>query len=173
MCHHVCHLASGVTLLRQVLSSHFMSWAHLRSLVYHRPYALVPFRAWRASPGTSHIYVVPYQHGRRQRTFNTAAVYTVLTPPFVFAGLVLSLWVYKCCMMIFFQNKIIYMPSVPPFSRSEKIADYAKRCSPIVWREETLNATDGVQLSLCIAGAASNGSTSGAQTHVIVLYFQG
>jgi len=76
-------------------------------------------------------------------------------------------------MMILFQNKIIYMPSIPPFSRSEKTADYARRCLPIMWREEKLRAADGVELSLCIADSASHNVPAESGTHVIVLYFQG
>ncbi len=37
--------------------------------------------------------------------------------------------------MIIFQNKIIYMPSIPPFSRSEKASDYAAQCKPVIWKE--------------------------------------
>ena len=76
-------------------------------------------------------------------------------------------------MMILFQNKIIYMPSMPPFSRSEKIADHARRCLPVTWREEKLRAVDGVELSLCIADSASRSPLAESGTHVIVLYFQG
>ena len=76
-------------------------------------------------------------------------------------------------MMVLFQNKIIYMPSMPPFSRSEKLADYAQRCFPIVWQEEKIEAVDGVQLSLCTASTADQESTHRSKKHVMVLYFQG
>lgn len=53
-------------------------------------------------------------------------------------------------MLVVFQNKIIYMPSVPPFSRSERIADYAAACKPVQWREEIIKSTDGMKIALAI-----------------------
>lgn len=40
---------------------------------------------------------------------------SVLTPPAVFAGLVVALWFYKCCMMVVFQNKspLLQMEDAP------------------------------------------------------------
>lgn len=180
-----------------------MLWPSLRSLLPHSKHVLIRLRCWpeaKTSYGggqtqsqgvhgcryyTSRLGVygihkrprtipwIPSHHGKIRRTISITAVYTVLTPPAVFVGLVLSLWAYKCCMMILFQNKIIYMPSIPPFSRSEKLEDYARRCSPIVWREQRLKAADGVDLSLCIASTASHGSIRPQERHVIILYFQG
>lgn len=43
--------------------------------------------------------------------------------PLIFTGLFLMLWIYKWIVIVLFQNKIIYMPSMPPFARKEKIAD--------------------------------------------------
>jgi len=153
-----------------------MSWAPFRPPRCHCRVALVPIRTRygvRATPSKDKSLRILSPHGHARRTISTTAVYTVLTPPAVFAGLVLSLWFYKCCMMILFQNKIIYMPSIPPFSRSEKIADYARRCLPVAWREEKLRAADGVELSLCIADSAGLNVPAESGTHVIVLYFQG
>lgn len=53
-------------------------------------------------------------------------------------------------MMVTFQNKIIYMPGLPPNARGEKIQDYASRCAGIQWREERVRATDGTDLALCV-----------------------
>lgn len=98
---------------------------------------------------------------------------SVLTPPAVFVGLVLALWFYKCCMMVIFQNKIIYMPSVPPFSRREKVSDYAKACFPVMWREETITSVDGKRLVLCVGESSLKAMSHPEQDHVVVLYFQG
>lgn len=156
----------------------FMSWAPFRSLssLCHRQLAVVPINVRyrvRATPSRGKTDRIPSHHGYTRQTISTTALYTVLTPPAVFAGLVLSLWFYKCCMMVLFQNKIIYMPSIPPFARSEKTADYARRCWPIIWHEEKLRAADGVELTLCIADSASSIPPAVFGTHVVVLYFQG
>ncbi|KAK2748089.1 hypothetical protein FQN57_001212 [Myotisia sp. PD_48] len=123
----------------------------------------------------------------------------VLLPPVVFIGLTITLWAYKCMMMIIFQNKIIYMPSMPPFSRREKIADYQKLCGSIKWKEERTRSLDGVEIALCVGSTRSgnppslNGNTINAsannantnteqqdaplvtrnQKHIVILYFQG
>jgi hypothetical protein len=75
-------------------------------------------------------------------------------------------------MMIIFQNKIIYMPSIPPFSRSEKVADYATQCRPIVWIEHAIKAADGVGIKL-LEGTAYPFGSSGKGQNVVALYFQG
>ncbi|KAL8848966.1 MAG: hypothetical protein Q9221_006061 [Calogaya cf. arnoldii] len=101
-------------------------------------------------------------------------VSTILTPPLVFTGLLVSLWTYKCLMMVIFQNKIIYMPSVPPFSRRERIEDYAKQCGGVVWKEERIKAADGVDIALAVASV--NGIKEGTKkeaSHVAIVYFQG
>ena len=74
--------------------------------------------------------------------------------------------------MIIFQNKIIYMPSIPPFSRSEKVSDYATQCRPVVWKEHVIKASDSVAIKL-LEGAAEMARCSNRATHVVVLYFQG
>lgn len=38
-------------------------------------------------------------------------------------------------MMVVFQNKIIYMPGLPPNARGERIEDYKNQCGGIQWRE--------------------------------------
>lgn len=77
-------------------------------------------------------------------------------------------------MMVIFQNKIIYMPSVPPFSRSESIEDYAKQCGGIKWKEERIMAADGVEIALAVASI--NGIKEEMRkeaSHVAIVYFQG
>jgi hypothetical protein len=114
-------------------------------------------------------------HGRRSFSFD--AIPTVLLPPVVFTGLLLTLWTYKCLMMVVFQNKIIYMPNVPPFSRSEKVEDYARRCLPIAWQEHTIITADGVAIKLLAGGKKddklSNTGHKSERPHVVTVYFQG
>lgn len=113
-----------------------------------------------------------------------AALSTILTPPAVFGGIFLTLWIYKCCMMILFQNKIIYMPFIPPFSRSEKVADYVRQCQPVEWREHRIQSLDGTSISLLVGAMKPGASKATArstmyesenaqQGMVLIAYFQG
>ena len=132
----------------------------------HRPQVVAQYRQpW----GVSNVQ-------RRRFGFGLEAVSKVLVPPVVFLGLLVTLWTYKCAMMVVFQNKIIYMPSVPPFSRSEKVADYAAQCKPVVWTEHDIKASDGTALKL-LEGTFNtvNGAELDNQPkqRIIVLYLQG
>lgn len=106
-------------------------------------------------PPTSPRVVGVSGHGRTQRRLLHAS--TVLLPSAIFAGLLVALWTWKCAMMVIFQNKIIYMPGVPPNTRRERIEDYARLCGGVVWREERLRARDGTDLALCVASVLSSG----------------
>ena len=75
-------------------------------------------------------------------------------------------------MMVIFQNKIIYMPSMPPFSRSEKIQTYKGQCGPVVWEERRIRSLDGVELAVCV-GEMPLPQNEKTERHVVVLYFQG
>ncbi|KAI1811301.1 Alpha/Beta hydrolase protein [Poronia punctata] len=94
--------------------------------------------------------------------------------PFVYTGLFIGLWTWKCIMMIVFQDKIIYNPFLPPNSRWEKIEDY--KTLGIRWREERIKSLDGVEVALCVGGidvdVGGNGG-EGEGRDVYVLYFQG
>ena len=46
---------------------------------------------------------------QEHREFAMSTAIAILTPPAVFGGLLITLWAYKCMMMVIFQNKIIYM----------------------------------------------------------------
>lgn len=86
----------------------------------------------------------------------------------------MSLWTYKCLIMVMFQNKIIYMPFVPPFSRSERIKDYEAQCNPIKWEEKRIKAADGVEIALAVGSITGNRSeTMKKGKHVAIVYFQG
>ncbi|KAI0428888.1 Alpha/Beta hydrolase protein [Xylaria sp. FL1042] len=95
--------------------------------------------------------------------------------PVVYAGLFVSLWTWKCFMMVVFQNKIIYMPGLPPNSRWEKIEDYRRRLANIAWREERVRAADGTDLALCVADLelGSESQRRSPNTAFYILYFQG
>lgn len=110
---------------------------------------------------------VPYR-----QQFRTVHIPTVLIPPLVFTGLFLALWTWKCLMMVIFQNKIIYMPSMPPFSRRERIVEYEQQCKPVEWREERIISGDGTEIALAVGSAPSRAATE-ASRKLVVLYFQG
>ncbi|KAM5446173.1 hypothetical protein McanCB56680_008043 [Microsporum canis] len=81
-------------------------------------------------------------------------------------------------MMVIFQNKIIYMPSMPPFSRQEKIADYEQVCRPIVWEEQRIKSLDGVEIAICVGRNVMRADEKEAKEvrrteDVVILYFQG
>ncbi|PVH77356.1 alpha/beta-hydrolase [Cadophora sp. DSE1049] len=95
----------------------------------------------------------------------------VLLPPVVFGGLVIALWTWKCCMMVLFQNKIIYMPGLPPNARRETIAEYRHQCGGIEWREERIRSLDGTRISLCVTSVNDFDACEGRM--VYILYFQG
>jgi len=98
-------------------------------------------------------------------------------PPIVFVGLLVALYIWKCIMLVVFQNKIIYMPGLPPTARSELIADYTKLCGGVPWREERTRAADGTDLAMAVAPMPlSWGKKIPApmpKAHVYLLYFQG
>ena len=77
-------------------------------------------------------------------------------------------------MMVVFQNKIIYMPGLPPNARWEKISDYKNQVSGVEWREETTRSGDGTRISLCVADAPMKRAGSPAPSlPVYVVFFQG
>ncbi len=55
-------------------------------------------------------------------------------------------------MVILFQNKIIYMPSMSPSSRGEKIEHYQAPCRLMVWRQNRIRGRDedGVEVALAV-----------------------
>jgi len=108
----------------------------------------------------------------QHRTFTVTS--TLLLPPVVFTGLLIALWTWKSFMLVLFQNKIIYMPFLPPNARQEKISDYSKQCGTISWREERIRSTDGTAISLCISDIVGKEHSKGkASKRVYILYFQG
>lgn len=115
---------------------------------------------------------LPWTHQGRRSFSGLDVLPAVLIPPTVLGGLLVTLWTYKCLMMIIFQNKIIYMPFVPPFSRSDKVADYATQCAPVVWNEHVIKAADGVTVKLLEGTTECSGAPCKGRD-IVVLYFQG
>ena len=105
-----------------------------------------------------------------KRHLSFSSVPAILLPPVVFTGLLITLWTYKCLMMIIFQNRIIYMPSMPPFSRSEKVAVYETQCLPVSWNEIAFQSLDGTGL-VALEGHIPHDNHKSKE--IIILYFQG
>ena len=85
-------------------------------------------------------------------------------------------------MLILFQHKIIYMPFIPPFARSERIADYAQQCKPATWRTEWIRARDGTHLAMAVSSMEQKAAIEGNDGRVprgnrlqdvVVLYLHG
>ena len=110
-----------------------------------------------------------------QRHISLQSLPTLLVPPIIFTGLMLSLWFYKSCMMIAFQNKIIYMPFVPLLARSEKLAEYESRCRPVVWHQHYIESSDRTRIALVVGTSPTppEAASQGSRKRVIILYFQG
>lgn len=127
-------------------------------------------------PYTCCVQAFPKLHvtSDHQRTLFLDSLPTILIPPVAFFGLLVTLWTYKCLMMVLFQDKIIYMPYIPPFSRSEKMDDYVGRCRPVNWESRHIKSLDGTKIALCIGQIPQKevqDTTSIRQ--VIICYFQG
>ncbi|PKY04930.1 alpha/beta-hydrolase [Aspergillus campestris IBT 28561] len=77
--------------------------------------------------------------------------------------------------MVLFQNKIIYMPSIPPLSKFETAGDYATECRPVRWTEDSLVTKDRVHISLLLGEMPDEATKTPPEEveHVVVLYFQG
>ena len=95
-------------------------------------------------------------------------------PPLIFTGLFVALWAWKCTMLVLFQNLIIYNPFLPPNARSLRIAEFARQCGGIAWREERMRSLDGTDLALVVTDVASRATeTTLPRRSAYILYFQG
>ncbi|RDA86413.1 hypothetical protein CP532_6482 [Ophiocordyceps camponoti-leonardi (nom. inval.)] len=105
----------------------------------------------------------------------------IFLPPLIFSGLFLALWCWKCTMLVLLQNVIIYNPFMPPNARSMRIADFARQCGGIRWREERISSLDGTAIALCVSemanqkaeGVGNKAIGNKAIIQVYILYFQG
>lgn len=76
--------------------------------------------------------------------------------------------------MVLFQNKIIYMPSLPPGSRRERLGDYSKTWAGVSWEERNIKSLDGTKLSVAIARPEALPTViQDKRKRTVVLYFQG
>ncbi|KAI0384054.1 alpha/beta-hydrolase [Hypomontagnella monticulosa] len=131
--------------------------------------------------GIPKLAIIPSRSSTTPRIDNTFPcrrkyhIEGLMLAPAVFSGLFVALWTWKCLMLVTFQNKIIYMPGLPPNARWEKIQDYASRCAGIPWREERIRASDGTDLALCVTELELGSGATSAQPDVAfyILYFQG
>ncbi|KAF6836486.1 Protein ABHD13 [Colletotrichum musicola] len=152
-----------------------------------RPYALLVTPKWRATSVTCLSQPLPQPLPLlpilgvtiHKRQLHADAL---LLPPMIFVGLLGALWTWKCFMMVVFQNKIIYMPGLPPTARRERIEDYEKQCWGVRWEEKRVQAADGTDLALCVASMTSTGDEkTTSPSHegslevpsIYILYFQG
>lgn len=143
----------------------------MRRIVHHVILRQIAFP--RPRPRYSIRYPIPFlRHEPHQRRC-FLHIPTVLVPPLIFSGLFIALWTWKCFMMVLFQNKIIYMPGLPPNARLETIADYKNQCGGIQWREERTVADDRTRISLCVASVDSGPPSQVPKKEVYLLYFQG
>lgn len=110
--------------------------------------------------------------GEKRRSIHSNAF---ILPPLMFTGLLAAMWVWKCFMMIVFQNKIIYMPGLPPNARSERIETYEKECTGVRWRAERTRAEDGTDIALAVGDVTvlDGKASSEPSSHLYILYFQG
>ncbi|SMY23205.1 unnamed protein product [Zymoseptoria tritici ST99CH_1A5] len=81
-------------------------------------------------------------------------------------------------MTVIGQNKIIYMPYMPPFTRSEEMADYTNPCKPVEWRHGKIRSLDGTKLSICVGEIppAVQGPAAVARRksrHIVIVHFHG
>lgn len=112
------------------------------------------------------------------RTFFTDSIPPILYPPAIFIGLLLGLWTWKCFWIIVMQNKLLYLSWLPPFSRSDTIAEYEAECKPVQWQEKRIRSLDGTKLAVCeghIPVNENQKSDNGAKNtrSVVICYFQG
>ncbi|PWY86742.1 alpha/beta-hydrolase [Aspergillus heteromorphus CBS 117.55] len=110
------------------------------------------------------------------RTLFTHALPPILVPPTIFLGLLFALWTWKCFWIVAMQEKLLYLTWLPPFARSEKIADYKAECGPVQWQEMRIRSLDGTPLALCegrITGDTAPMPRTGKKSSVVICYFQG
>ncbi|RHZ62532.1 alpha/beta hydrolase [Aspergillus thermomutatus] len=163
-------------LARRAISNRFPPAAWTRAVVLqaqglHHRISSLPFLHKRTSPRRPDI----------PRPFSVTAargvmIPNVFVPPLVFVGLLIALWTWKCTMIILFQDRLLYMSYMPPFARSEKIADYQAECRPVQWKETHMRSLDGTKLAVCVGSmpvTVTGDSTKQQKRSVVICYFQG
>ncbi|KAI9923717.1 hypothetical protein AWENTII_011905 [Aspergillus wentii] len=131
----------------------------------------------RASNPRKSIIAQHHRNHPRPRTLTTAAIPTILVPPVIFVGLLVSLWAWKCFWIIALQNKLLYLSWLPPFSRSDEIASYETECRPVQWEKKQIRSLDGTKLAVCEGHIPHRGqsqrTTKARKQSVVICYFQG
>lgn len=112
------------------------------------------------------------------RTLLTESIPPILYPPAIFVGLLLGLWTWKCFWIIVMQNKLLYLSWLPPFSRSDRIAEYEAECKPVHWEEKQIRSLDGTKLAVCEGYIPTKGNQKSViagkkKKSVVICYFQG
>ncbi|PWY81727.1 alpha/beta-hydrolase [Aspergillus sclerotioniger CBS 115572] len=164
-------------------------WPHIKSapILLQSHNIHTSHRAWRIRPAPHSQLKQTLRRSIRQQscTLFTDAIPPVMMPPLIFTGLLLSLWAWKCFWIVVMQEKLLYLTWLPPFARSEKIADYEGECRPVRWEEHQIRSRDGTKLAVCEGHVppkkhgllVSRGDEqSGNQSRrklVIICYFQG
>ncbi|KAI1378574.1 alpha/beta-hydrolase [Hypoxylon crocopeplum] len=147
-------------------------------MLFIRGVTRLSVRGVRAIPRSAIIPSRPNTTPRIDNALTCRREYHVeglMLAPVVFSGLFVALWTWKCLMLVTFQNKIIYMPGLPPNARRETLEDYTSRCAGVRWREERVRAADGTDLALCVTDVDLGPSAASTQPGVAfyILYFQG
>lgn len=87
--------------------------------------------------------------------------------------------------MVVLQDRIIYMPSMPPFARRERVEDYCPsggkvgdggRGRGVRWVVEGVRSGDGVEVRVVVGGVGGGegqDGRGGRRRNVVVVYFQG
>ncbi|KAF5864916.1 hypothetical protein ETB97_006146 [Aspergillus alliaceus] len=173
-------------------------WRNSPNAIFSRPRTL----RWTCTFSSQYHVLSPLKHGsisgkrveyqpehksrlynfQRTRTFGTTAIPSILVPPLIFFGLLISLWTWKCFWIVILQDKLLYLSWLPPLARSEKIADYERECQPVQWTEKRIQSLDRTKLAVCeghIPLQRRDGRTTVAQRatvkrkSVVICYFQG
>ncbi|OOF91936.1 hypothetical protein ASPCADRAFT_176536 [Aspergillus carbonarius ITEM 5010] len=143
-------------------------------------------RAWWIRPAPNAPVRPTLHRSTRQQscTFFTESIPPALMPPLIFTGLLFSLWAWKCFWIVVMQEKLLYLTWLPPFARSEKIADYEAECRPVHWKAHQIRSRDGTKLAVCEGRIpakkhdlpVSRGilpKDQGRKKMVVICYFQG
>ncbi|KAL2812168.1 Alpha/Beta hydrolase protein [Aspergillus granulosus] len=107
------------------------------------------------------------------RPLFTESIPSILVPPAIFVGLLLTLWTWKCFWIVVLQDKLLYLSWLPPLSRSESIADYAGEFRGVQWAEKSMRSLDGTKLVLSEGRFATKPRSPGPKKSVVICYFQG
>lgn len=83
--------------------------------------------------------------------------------------------------MVVLQDRIIYMPSMPPFARRERVEDYCPSGGKVGeggrgvrWVVEGVRSGDGVEVRVVVGGVGGGeDGRGGRRRNVVVVYFQG